>query len=42
MGDSLMFHMATIISDEARAKHHEYDRTGSRERYQGLTFWSPA
>ena len=24
--DSLMFRIATVISDEARAKHHEYDR----------------
>ncbi len=39
--DSLIFRMATVISDEARAKHHEYARRGSRERYQGLTFWSP-
>jgi beta-glucosidase len=39
--DSLVFQMATVISDEARAKHHEYARTGSRQRYQGLTFWSP-
>ena len=39
--DSLIFQMATVISDEARAKHHEYVRTGSRRRYQGLTFWSP-
>src|SRR5205814_3696773 len=39
--DSLMFRMATVISDEARAKHHEYVRTGSHQRYQGLTFWSP-
>src|SRR6266516_4073352 len=39
--DSLVFRMATVISDEARAKHHEYVRQGSRERYQGLTFWSP-
>jgi len=39
--DSLIFQMATVISDEARAKHHEYVRQGSRERYQGLTFWSP-
>jgi len=39
--DSLIFRMATVISDEARAKHHEYVRQGSRERYQGLTFWSP-
>jgi beta-glucosidase len=39
--DSLLFQMATVISDEARAKHHEYVRNGSRRRYQGLTFWSP-
>jgi beta-glucosidase len=39
--DSLIFRMATVISDEARAKHHEYVRQGSRGRYQGLTFWSP-
>jgi beta-glucosidase len=39
--DSLMFRVATTISDEARAKHHEYVRHESRERYQGLTFWSP-
>ena len=39
--DSLIYRMATVISDEARAKHHEYVRHGSRERYQGLTFWSP-
>lgn len=39
--DSLIFRMATVISDEARAKHHEDVRQGSRERYQGLTFWSP-
>jgi beta-glucosidase len=39
--DSLIFRMATVISDEARAKHHEYVRQGSHARYQGLTFWSP-
>ncbi|HEV8498279.1 MAG TPA: glycoside hydrolase family 3 C-terminal domain-containing protein [Gemmatimonadaceae bacterium] len=39
--DSAIFHMATVISDEARAKHHEYLRTGTHQRYQGLTFWSP-
>src|SRR6266508_1210669 len=39
--DSLMYRMATVISDEARAKHEEYVRAGSRQRYQGLTFWSP-
>jgi beta-glucosidase len=39
--DSLIFGMATAISDEARAKHHDYARRGERQRYQGLTFWSP-
>ncbi|HTI62933.1 MAG TPA: glycoside hydrolase family 3 C-terminal domain-containing protein, partial [Gemmatimonadaceae bacterium] len=39
--DSLMFRVATTISDEARAKHQEYLRQDSRQRYQGLTFWSP-
>jgi beta-glucosidase len=37
----LMFKVATTISDEARAKHHEFIRNNSRRRYQGLTFWSP-
>lgn len=39
--DSLLFRMATVISDEARAKYHEYLREDSHQRYQGLTFWSP-
>ena len=39
--DSLIYRMATVISDEARAKHHEYVRNNSFGRYQGLTFWSP-
>ena len=38
---ALMHDVATAISDEARAKHHEYLRRGERNRYQGLTFWSP-
>jgi beta-glucosidase len=37
----LMRDVATAISDEARAKHHEFARRGQRARYQGLTFWSP-
>ncbi len=37
----LMSRVATVISDEARAKHHEALRRDSRERYEGLTFWSP-
>ena len=39
--DSLMLRMATVISDEARAKHHEFARNGRRLRYQGLTIFSP-
>ncbi|HEX7061318.1 MAG TPA: glycoside hydrolase family 3 C-terminal domain-containing protein [Woeseiaceae bacterium] len=39
--EDLIFRMATAISDEARAKHHEYARRGKRLRYQGLTLWSP-
>jgi beta-glucosidase len=37
----LMLQTATVISDEARAKHHEAARQNSFGRYQGLTFWSP-
>ena len=37
----LVFRMATAISDEARAKHHEFVRRGKRGIYQGLTFWTP-
>ncbi|MCY1722133.1 glycoside hydrolase family 3 C-terminal domain-containing protein [Prolixibacteraceae bacterium Z1-6] len=37
----LMYRVATAISDEARAKHHEFIRKGKRGIYQGLTFWSP-
>lgn len=39
--DKMMLEIATVISDEARAKHHEFARRGLRGRYQGLTFWSP-
>ncbi len=37
----LVFQVATATSDEARAKHHEFLRNGSRDIYEGLTFWSP-
>ena len=37
----LIHRVATAISDEARAKHHEAARRGIREIYTGLTFWSP-
>src|SRR5690606_3045170 len=39
--EDLMHKVATAISDEARAKHHEFARRGMRGIYQGLTFWSP-
>jgi len=37
----LLHRVATAISDEARAKHHEFVREGRRGIYEGLTFWSP-
>jgi beta-glucosidase len=39
--ESLLFNVATAISDEARAKYHEFQRRGKTGIYQGLTFWSP-
>ncbi|HEX2584602.1 MAG TPA: glycoside hydrolase family 3 C-terminal domain-containing protein [Steroidobacteraceae bacterium] len=38
---ALVKDMATVISDEARAKYHEALRHDEHARYQGLTFWSP-
>src|SRR5688500_16095683 len=38
---ALMHEVATVISDEGRAKHHEFARRDMRGRYQGLNFWSP-
>jgi beta-glucosidase len=37
----LVNHIATVISDEARAKYHEAQRRGNHDRFYGLTFWSP-
>ncbi|MCL2028428.1 MAG: glycoside hydrolase family 3 C-terminal domain-containing protein [Bacteroidales bacterium] len=31
----------TAVSDEARAKNTRFVQEGSRERYQGLTMWTP-
>ncbi len=39
--EDLVFRMATAISDEGRAKHHDALRRGDHSRYTGLTFWSP-
>jgi beta-glucosidase len=37
----LMSRVATVISEEARAKYNEAQRRGNRNRFYGLTFWSP-
>jgi beta-glucosidase len=37
----MMLRVAMVISDEARAKHHEAARKGRRGIYEGLSFWSP-
>ena len=39
--DDLLHEVATVISDEARAKYNEYKKFGDTEIYQGLTYWSP-
>jgi beta-glucosidase len=36
-----LYEIAVAISDEARAKHHEFLRQGDHGYYQGLTFWCP-
>ncbi|MGL4739135.1 MAG: glycoside hydrolase family 3 C-terminal domain-containing protein [Cellulosilyticaceae bacterium] len=38
---TLLFEVATAISDEARAKYNSYKQFGYTEIYQGLTYWSP-
>jgi len=37
----LVTRVATAISDEARAKHNASVRAGFRQRYRGLTLWTP-
>lgn len=37
----LMHRVATAISDEARAKYHEFQKYADGGIYKGLTFWSP-
>ncbi|WP_158850744.1 glycoside hydrolase family 3 C-terminal domain-containing protein [Algibacter sp. L1A34] len=37
----LIYNDAVVISDEARAKHHEALRNNSFKRYEGLTYWTP-
>jgi hypothetical protein len=37
----LMHRVAVVISDEGRAKYHDYIARGKRGIYQGITFWTP-
>jgi len=39
--DQAVYRMFDMVSDEARAKHHEAKRNNEFRRYQGLTFWTP-
>jgi beta-glucosidase len=38
---NLMHTVASAISDEGRVKFQDFSQRGERNRYQGLTFWSP-
>ncbi|NLA15057.1 MAG: glucan 1,4-alpha-glucosidase [Bacteroidales bacterium] len=37
----MVFEIATAVSDEARAKYHDFQKQGKRGIYQGLTYWTP-
>jgi len=39
--DEGVYNMGVIISDEARAKYHQFIKQGKRGLYEGLTFYSP-
>ena len=39
--EDLMKKIASVISDEARIKHHEAEAQGDHGIYKGLTMWSP-
>ncbi|MES1216232.1 MAG: glycoside hydrolase family 3 C-terminal domain-containing protein [Bacteroidota bacterium] len=39
--EKMMFDVSNVISDETRAKHHEFARKNKRFLFQGLTLWSP-
>lgn len=39
--DTLLFNVFTAISDEARAKFNTLSDPSERNRYRGLTFWTP-
>jgi len=39
--EEMMYRVADIISTEARARYHEFQRKGDHDIYKGLTFWTP-
>ncbi|MEO6252322.1 MAG: glycoside hydrolase family 3 C-terminal domain-containing protein [Ferruginibacter sp.] len=39
--NAAIYKMGVIISDEARAKFHQFQREGKHGLYEGLTFYSP-
>ena len=39
--DKAVYEMFDMVSDEARAKYHDFQRRGQYNRYEGLTFWTP-
>lgn len=39
--DQALYETFDMISDEARAKYHQYQKDKEYDRYKGLTFWTP-
>jgi beta-glucosidase len=39
--DQALYETFDMISDEARAKYHQYQKDNEYDRYKGLTFWTP-
>lgn len=39
--DNALYETFTMVSDEARAKYHHYQKNKEYDRYKGLTFWTP-
>ena len=39
--DQAVYETFVMVSDEARAKYHDFQRKGERDIYKGLTFWTP-
>ena len=39
--DDALYETFTMVSDEARAKYHQYQKNKEYDRYKGLTFWTP-